>query len=236
MDWLCLGDFNEILDNSEKEGGLPKSNAQLAPFHEVIEECLLGDLGYKGSQFTWCNNREGNEFIKERLDRALANMGWCSQFPNMSAEVLATRTSDHKPLRVQFLQGKGLPSKCFKYEACWEEDEESARVIKNEWEKDIVDENPLSVIAQKMVKCAASLSSWSRSKYGDASKRLTSLTKKLEALQVDQRVTDKAKRNWFKGGDRNTKFFHAWASQRRRNNTIHSVIDEQVCQGAPLRT
>jgi len=196
----------------------------LAPFREVIEECLLRDLGYKGSRFTWCNNCEGNEFIKERLDHALATTRWCSQFPNVAVEVLAPRTSDHKPLWVQFLHGKGRLSKCFKYEACWNEDEESAGVIKKVWEKYIVGENPLSLIAQKMEKCVASLSSWYMCKYGDTSKRLTSLTEKFEALQVDQRINDKdeikalqgeintlleiedikwrqrAKRNWYKGG------------------------------------
>jgi hypothetical protein len=106
-------------------------------------------------------------------------------------KVIAARTSDDKPLWVQFLQGKGRPSKCFKFEACWNEDEKSAGVIKNEWEKDIVGENPLSLIAQKMERCAASLSSWNMNKYGNTSKRLTSLTKKFEAMQTDQRVNDR---------------------------------------------
>lgn len=35
----------------------------------------------------------------------------------------------------------------------------------------------------------------------------------------------RAKRDWFKGGNRNTNFFHAWATQPRRSNEIHSILD-----------
>lgn len=36
----------------------------------------------------------------------------------------------------------------------------------------------------------------------------------------------RAKRNWYKDGDQNTRFFHAWASQRRKNNYISNIKDE----------
>ena len=33
--------------------------------------------------------------------------------------------------------------------------------------------------------------------------------------------------NWMKEGDKNTKFFHAHATQRRRRNSIKGLTDEQ---------
>jgi len=36
-----------------------------------------------------------------------------------------------------------------------------------------------------------------------------------------------AKMNWFKQGDQNNKFFHAWATQRRRKNFISKICDEE---------
>jgi hypothetical protein len=132
MDWLYLRDFNEVLDSIEKYGGNPKSFQQLEPFRNVVEECRLGDLGFKGSKFTWCNYREGNEFIKERLDRALATPGWCYLFPNVEVEVLAAQSSDHKPLWVRLTQSSGHHSRSFKYEASWDKDVECVEVIKTE--------------------------------------------------------------------------------------------------------
>jgi hypothetical protein len=117
-DWLCIGDFNEIIDNTEKFGGAVKSTSQLNCFRSALEECSLGDPGYKGSKFTWCNDREGAACIKERLDQALATEGWCEHFSDVKVEVLAARSSDHKPLWVRLVQKHYRVHRGFKYEAC----------------------------------------------------------------------------------------------------------------------
>jgi hypothetical protein len=41
----------------------------------------------------------------------------------------------------------------------------------------------------------------------------------------DIRWKQRAKQNWYKNGDRNTQYFHAWANQRRRINRIQRVRD-----------
>jgi hypothetical protein len=41
----------------------------------------------------------------------------------------------------------------------------------------------------------------------------------------DTRWKQRAKQSWYRDGDRNTPFFHAWASHRRRINTIKWVIN-----------
>jgi hypothetical protein len=40
------------------------------------------------------------------------------------------------------------------------------------------------------------------------------------------RWKQRAKQSWYRDGDHNTLFFHAWASHRRRVNTIKRVVDE----------
>lgn len=74
-EWLCIGDFNEIVDNSEKVGGLWRLETQLAGFKNSLADCNLGDLGFSSSKFTWSNKRNSTDFIKERLDQALATRG-----------------------------------------------------------------------------------------------------------------------------------------------------------------
>lgn len=46
----------------------------------------------------------------------------------------------------------------------------------------------------------------------------------------DIRWKQRAKRNWFQYEDRNTKFFHAWANQRRRQNHISEIQYEEVAR------
>ncbi|GLT53570.1 hypothetical protein SLA2020_268330 [Shorea laevis] len=45
----------------------------------------------------------------------------------------------------------------------------------------------------------------------------------MEDLQWKQR----AKRNWYREGDRNTRYFHAWANHRRKVNQIGQIRDDQ---------
>lgn len=73
LPWLCNGDFNEILDQKEKSGGLPKDPFLMMDFRDVLKECGLVDMGWRGYSFTWSNKRFGFQFIEERLDRLLCN-------------------------------------------------------------------------------------------------------------------------------------------------------------------
>ena len=46
--WLCLGDFNDILYNYEKEGGNIRAARKIKGFRMMIENYRLNDLGFKG--------------------------------------------------------------------------------------------------------------------------------------------------------------------------------------------
>ncbi|KAL0306177.1 UNVERIFIED_CONTAM: putative mitochondrial protein [Sesamum radiatum] len=82
--WLCAGDFNEILDQSEKLGGPPRPVWQLRNFRQALVDCELSDLGFSGNPFTWSNHHAFPHTVQERLDRACANPGWTQFFPNAS--------------------------------------------------------------------------------------------------------------------------------------------------------
>ena len=71
---LCLGDYNEIISQTEKSGGRLRPTRQMDRFCEVIHYCGFMDLGYTGSPFTWSRNHpvDGQTYI--RLDRALATI------------------------------------------------------------------------------------------------------------------------------------------------------------------
>lgn len=51
--WLCLGDFNELLSQSEKLGGGLRPDGQMDLFRVVVDECDFLELPFTGSRFTW---------------------------------------------------------------------------------------------------------------------------------------------------------------------------------------
>lgn len=58
------------------------------------------------------------------------------------------------------------------------------------------------------------------------------IQKELEGLleQDDLKWRQSAKKHWYKHGDRNTKYFHAFANQRKRKNRISQIYYEQRCK------
>lgn len=61
---LLMGDFNDILDSSEKDGGNYRPINSMQDFRSFVVDNQLLDLGYIGHPFTWRNRREGG-FIQE---------------------------------------------------------------------------------------------------------------------------------------------------------------------------
>jgi hypothetical protein len=253
LPWLCVGDFNEILDHSKKSGAALRKEPQMALFREVLEDCHLSDLGYTGSKYTWFNCRQDAGFTKERLDRAVANIGWCNLFKKVEVYILAARTSDHKPLIITCsdIEGDHAHSKCgTKFEARWLLDGEAGDIIANAWTDDIVGGSTIQMVQQRLEKCKGDLRRWSWQKYGNLEKAIKEKTKQLEILQRDEGAVDgqqikvlqneidalleqedtrwkqRAKRNWYRNGDRNTPFFHAWASHWRKVNNIQKIQDD----------
>lgn len=52
--WLCIGDFNAILQNTEKQSARPPLY-QMDKFRTTLDRCNLADLGFLGYPFTWNN-------------------------------------------------------------------------------------------------------------------------------------------------------------------------------------
>lgn len=96
---LCvLRDFNEIIIyQNEKKGDRLRPGKQLIDFRKVLQDNNLIDIGWRGQKFTWCNMHKDNTFIKERLDRAMANQVWWENLGSSGVEVLNFVRSDHLP-------------------------------------------------------------------------------------------------------------------------------------------
>ncbi|GLT72801.1 hypothetical protein SLA2020_447050 [Shorea laevis] len=254
LPWLCIGDFNEILDHSEKEGGALRPPRQMEDFRAVLEECSFSDLGFTGSKFTWCNSREDSTFTKERLDRAVVNPSWCDKFQAVDVFILATQTSDHCPLLLTYgRQGKedSDRSNHFKFEASWMVNEACSRIIHDSWAGSHGVGDPLEILIYKLEHCKQALLRWSKTQ--GRRKRFEWLKKKSKQIEVLQcRTTpdsvgeikyhqaaienrldreelkwkQRAKVQWLQNGDRNTKFFHLFANQRKKTNRINEILNE----------
>jgi hypothetical protein len=130
---MLIGDFNETLLPSDQRGGVFHHN-RAASFSNFMTTCNLLDLKTTGGRFTWHRNNNGIRILSKKLDRGLANVDWCMNFPEAFVEVLCRLHSDHNPLLLYF---GGLPlargQRPFRFEAAWIDHNDYETLVKNSW-------------------------------------------------------------------------------------------------------
>lgn len=70
LPWIVGGDFNQVLSVKEK---LSKNSHTPGPieFSDTLNTCGLIELHSTGNFFTWCNGRQNEDAVWEKLDRVL---------------------------------------------------------------------------------------------------------------------------------------------------------------------
>ncbi|KAF5442860.1 hypothetical protein F2P56_035476 [Juglans regia] len=189
-------------------------------------------------------------FTKERLDRDVANLQWSEIFCDRMVEALTVSQSDHKALLLDLRQQNFVYKKkrrVFRFEAKWTRDEERVSVVERAWMRAEIDQNPGRNIQGKLNSCEGGLIRWSKSREKEAALILKQKTERLKREQEnegphngelirklqeemgslleqeDLKWRQRAKKTWYQLGDKNTKFFHSYATHRRKKNLIKEI-------------
>jgi hypothetical protein len=101
LSWLCVGDFNEIMYNTEHFSEHVRDEWQMSAFCEMVEDCDPQDLGFYGQPFTWDNRQDGRENVKARLDRACGTEELCQLFQVLRVRYVNMVQSDHCMLAIE---------------------------------------------------------------------------------------------------------------------------------------
>ncbi|XP_042983236.1 uncharacterized protein LOC122312642 [Carya illinoinensis] len=251
--WVCAGDFNEILNQHEKAGAAMRPYGQMQKFRGAVDDCGLSDLGFRGNKFTWSNNRETNQFTKERLDRGLGNSQLSLMFSYIDIYTLSAQSSDHSPLFVSMsndLNNCFQKRHLFRYECSWDKKEECRKIVEEEWRSKATRGSKLHSVLGGLTLCRKALTRWKKICYKNNKELVLEHLQVISRLQeenmgqsgavikekqkaVDQLLAEddlrwkqRAKQRWLQNGDRNTRYFHMCANQRRKTNRISKVEGE----------
>ncbi|KAE8808833.1 hypothetical protein D1007_14579 [Hordeum vulgare] len=135
--WICMGDFNEILQGGEQFGANPRPEAQMIDFRDVVADCALQELGWQGVPFTWDNKQHGTRNVKARLDRALVNQDFLQLFEFSKVQHISSVESDHYFVFVQLKDtlpsGWSRAERQFIYENVWESHPDYDDMVRRIW-------------------------------------------------------------------------------------------------------
>ncbi|KAL0408431.1 UNVERIFIED_CONTAM: putative mitochondrial protein [Sesamum radiatum] len=225
--WLCIGDFNEILDDSEKDGGNTRPYGKrktFVPHWNLMDYLILALTGI--------------------LTHGATGKNFRTQSAKGSTEHVLMITGSICSLMLRNIR------KPFRFEAAWMGHEDCDQIIEQSWRggSGSVTENSF---LSHLHKCRTELKVWnSKVRSVSLKKRIETLELKLtnlrrgqisaeskleehKTLKVIEELTireegywkQRGKKHWLKLGDKNTSFFHIAASDRRKKNLISRLKD-----------
>lgn len=218
-------------------------------FRDFLSGRHLRDLHFNGPDFTWFAMRHGRVYIKERLDRALGNLAWCSSQIRTQLIHLPKIGSDHRPILLDTQPSEARRRALFRFEQMWISHDEYNGLVQNTWSHDPAKPAMLNW-KSNLSRCGQALKAWSKDKFSNSCSQVNDLLADIEKLyesnqpdtlpqincltsQITKLWTQdemywhqRSRVSWLKLGDQNTSFFHHTTLQRRQFNRICRIQDD----------
>ena len=251
--WCLVGDFNELMNSSEKSGGPAREESSFYPFRNMASGCHIKEVPSSGDKFSWVGVREvvtngvkENVWIQCRLDRAFGNAEWFRLFPRAHTHYLERLGSDHRPILTKIIGDGTKHVGRFMYDKRWSNNPEVEEIVRQSW--NTPHHGSVNTVSDRIISCRKALSKWKRNEASNSKKMIRRFRMeleeeekksfptmhrivylKLELAKLFQEEEEywklKSKNNWLQAGDKNTKIFHGWARTRKMKNFISSLTD-----------
>ncbi|KAL4281246.1 hypothetical protein GQ457_03G036790 [Hibiscus cannabinus] len=241
--WILGGDFNAIYDSVDRMGGARTRLGISRGMADFVFNTGLVDGQFRGPRFTW---KRGS--LSQRLNRCLFNDKWLDLFSDSVVLHMDLIGSDHRPILLKAgNSGDRNAARPFRFVFAWQDHPDFKQLLLDTWKND----DPVEVNLQH---CKETLTSWNSNNFGHIGQRKRRILSRLRGIdnyfssrsstylstlenslkaeldvvleQEESLWLQKSRCKWFCDGDRNTKYFHACARERKRVNTISALRKE----------
>lgn len=209
----------------------------------------IGEVKSREHPFTWANNRDGEGFIEEKLDKFFWSSEWMIQCDTAEVLHVSRQASDHSLLVLETMPKRTKTRSSFIFYSKWANMQGTKELVKETLEKPVLGSRMFKV-QQKLKHCKIKFIEQRKAHGKNAKVDIELIQKEMDAMQAaggrrDQNkwkqlkchLSDaykeeeeywcrKAKIQQPNEGDKNTKYFHTVTAERRRRNKILSMIGE----------
>ncbi|KAL4581753.1 hypothetical protein LXL04_006281 [Taraxacum kok-saghyz] len=257
--WLVSGYFNQILKPGESTRS-SSFDSYMDDFQRCIEDTNLIDINATGLYYTWNQKPRGVGGLLRKSDRTMGNTNILSLFPRINVMYKPYGISDQSPAVIEFPIGKPKKSYDFKFVNTIADHPQFLDTVQLHWNSRI-DGHSMYQVFQKLKNLKPPIRKISH-QMGNPSKKVearrtevekdqeqldrepdneelsfehaTYLDEFIKALSEEESLfRQKAKLNWLKDGDRNTKYYHKVIKEKQNRNRLKSITDgEWIVHGA----
>lgn len=254
--WILGGDFNLVrwmIDRSSN-----RVNFRLMTlFNDFIRDAALIDVPLQNRRYTWASNRP--QPSHSRIDRIFVDPTLSQLFTMVSLKALPNVVSDHAPLLLSCSNEATPRRKFKMELFWMTNPEASEIIRSSwKVGGTNVGQNPLVAFQQNSKHIHLKLRTWHCSKFTDIEQQLyccnnsvlfldqieehrdlTNFERRFRIMArerayllsciIESRWHHRSRCKWLQVGDKNTRFFHAFASARHRRNRISSItVNDQL--------
>lgn len=221
-------------------------------FRRFVDKMEIKDIHLHRRNYTWSNQRRNPTL--EKLDRVLVSVDWEAQAPNCFLQALSSNISDHSPVLLSTNAGfQGKPH--FHFESFWPKLPDYQQAVQRGWHSDIPISDPFRRLDGLLLNVAKELQSWGEKRIGHIKLQILAAREiilQLDAVQEQRPLTEeehelrkelkgkslglaslertiaclRARINYLRDGDANTRLFHLQSSYRRKKKHIASLATE----------
>ncbi|XP_019198078.1 PREDICTED: uncharacterized protein LOC109191859 [Ipomoea nil] len=199
-----------------------------------------------GGRYTWVKGRGTDDWVEERLDRAVATLPWIELHEEAVVRNIYTQQSDHCAILIDVHAAyTRVAIRRFRFESAWLLEEGCTRVVDTAWRMSMGLSFP-----ERLAVCSERLGRWGGDHHRKFGVRSNKLRRTLDQLKEDRTPAavnlffkaereleaimkaeelfwkQRSKQLWLKHGDANTKFFHKSATARRKQNFLSHLKDQ----------
>ncbi|KAK9901180.1 hypothetical protein M0R45_002237 [Rubus argutus] len=218
-------------------------------FNKFLQDTNLRDPNLLNAEFTWSNLRE--EAVCCKLDKFFYSSDWEELFPNARQKALARVTSDHCPVELDTTKLKWGPCP-FRFDNSWLNHPDLKEKFKEWWKHEEFQGWEGFKLMKKLKFIKEKVKHWSKEEFGDLGKTKEELEAKVKGLDLEEgrgglddtkrreRETillqfeglvfkeevswrQRAKVQWAREGDGNTRLLHKIVNGRRKRNSIEKL-------------